>query len=79
MSGKVKRQPGTISSLRGRHVEIRVQAAGCWRGRLVGVTDGLLEIERHGGRTVLVPVGGWSRYSTRSDVAATGEREEVEA
>jgi hypothetical protein len=55
-----------------------VQGGGLWRGKLVGVVDGLLELERHGGRSVLVPVGALVALLDEERLAATVEAEDRE-
>jgi len=38
----------------GRDIEVRTIHGGCYRGRLIGIVNGWLELERHTGHELLI-------------------------
>ena len=78
MSGKVRRVLAAgPAGLVGHYIEARTQH-GAFRGRLLGVRDGWLEIQRHTTeRAVLVPLSACTALldEESSIAAARGERE----
>ena len=82
MTGKAKRllAAGPVG-LVNHYVEVRTVHGSAFRGRLLGVSDGWLEIQRHTTeRAILVPLSACTALLDEESAiaAARGEREEVD-
>ena len=77
MTGTRRKAVEGLGGWVGRWVEARMLGGGCYRGRLRGVAEGMLVVERHDGHDVLLPTERLLALcdEDRAVAAARGERE----